>query len=143
MYIEKCVGENTWSDGKMAVVMMDVNNLKKVNDGLGHEKGDELLQKASSFICQTFSHSPVFRIGGDEFVAIVDGADFDTIDQKMQEFQAYMKETSSKDDIMEVCIASGMAKMGIDGDAYDVILKVADERMYHNKIKIKNGKEPR
>lgn len=143
MYIEECIEENKWANGKMAVVMMDVNNLKMVNDNLGHEKGDELLQKASSFICRTFSHSPVFRIGGDEFVAIVDGADFDSIDEKMQEFHEHMQKVSSEGDIMEVCIASGMAKMGIDGDIYDAILKVADKKMYQNKLDIKKGKKPR
>lgn len=143
MYIEKCIGEEVWADCKMAVVVMDVNNLKKVNDNLGHEKGDELLQKAGKFICQTFSHSSVFRIGGDEFVAIADGTDFDMIDRKMRDFHHHMEAVSGKDDIMEVCIASGMAKLGMDGDTYDAVFKVADERMYRNKVEIKNGMKPR
>lgn len=114
-----------------------------VNDNLGHEKGDELLQKASNFICLTFSHSPVFRIGGDEFVAIVDGNDYDTIDEKMQDFQAHMQNIGDKNDIMEVCIASGIAKMGVDGNIYDELFEIADKRMYQNKADIKKGKKSR
>lgn len=143
MYIERCIEEGTWEKYKMAVVVMDVNNLKKVNDNFGHEKGDVLLQNASKLICQTFPHSPVFRIGGDEFVAIVDGTDFELVDQKMQDFQDHMKTVSNEGNILEVCIASGMAKLGIDGKLYDAVFNIADERMYQNKVEMKNGRKSR
>ena len=143
MYIEKCTEEGRWEDGKMAVIVMDVNNLKKVNDGFGHEKGDEMLKDASEAICQTFVHSPIFRIGGDEFVAIVDGEDFEFVDQKMRDFHDHMKTVSCEGNILDVCIASGMAKMGIDGMLYDELFNVADKKMYQNKTEMKNGKKPR
>ena len=53
-----------------ALVIFDVNGLKDVNDTLGHQAGDKFLQDACSEICRLFKHSPVFRIGGDEFVAV-------------------------------------------------------------------------
>lgn len=59
-----------------AVVVCDVNNLKAVNDLYGHKEGDAYIKRACARICGVFSHSPVFRIGGDEFVAILSGEDY-------------------------------------------------------------------
>lgn len=59
-----------------ALVVCDVNGLKKINDTLGHKAGDEYIRQAFVMICDIFQHSPVFRIGGDEFVVILTGRDF-------------------------------------------------------------------
>ena len=67
------------AEGKItdfAVVVCDVNGLKKINDTLGHKAGDEYIRQASVMICDIFQHSPVYRIGGDEFVVILDGRDY-------------------------------------------------------------------
>ena len=61
---------------KFAVVVCDVNGLKKINDTLGHKAGDEYIKKAFHMICDIFQHSPVYRIGGDEFVIILTGRDY-------------------------------------------------------------------
>lgn len=128
---------------KFAIVVFDVNNLKTVNDNYGHEKGDELLVAASGFICRYFSHSPVFRIGGDEFVAIVNGADYDERERIMEEFQNCMKKAAESNNIMTVCVSSGMAEFDADGSTYDDIFEVADQRMYSNKLELKKGGVPR
>ena len=59
-----------------AIILCDVNDLKRVNDHQGHTAGDEYIQKACKTICNVFKHSPVYRIGGDEFVIILTGEDF-------------------------------------------------------------------
>ena len=64
------------SDKDFAVVVCDVNGLKKINDTLGHKAGDEYIRQAFVTICDIFQHSPVYRIGGDEFVVILTGRDF-------------------------------------------------------------------
>ena len=56
-----------------AIAFCDVNGLKTVNDTLGHAAGDELIRSAAMEICNVFDHSPVYRYGGDEFVAILGG----------------------------------------------------------------------
>ena len=55
---------------RFAIAVMDVNNLKQVNDAIGHKAGDALIISAAKLLCDVFAHSPVCRIGGDEFVAI-------------------------------------------------------------------------
>lgn len=47
---------------------------------MGHQAGDEYIIGACRIICNKFKHSPVFRIGGDEFVAISEGEDYEHID---------------------------------------------------------------
>ncbi|MCR5628742.1 GGDEF domain-containing protein [Eubacterium sp.] len=60
-----------------AVVLCDLNGLKQVNDIQGHQAGDEYIKSSCSIICNVFSHSPVFRIGGDEFAVILKDRDYD------------------------------------------------------------------
>ena len=56
-----------------AIVMCDVNDLKLINDTRGHSFGDEMIQRASRMVCGVFAHSPVFRVGGDEFAVVLKG----------------------------------------------------------------------
>ena len=60
---------------EFAVIVFDLNDLKKINDTLGHEAGDEYIKEGCCMICTTFTHSPVFRIGGDEFAAFLTNED--------------------------------------------------------------------
>lgn len=126
-----------------AIVVFDVNNLKKVNDNYGHEKGDALISSAGKTISNAFSKSPVFRIGGDEFVAIVKGEDFENRKAIVEEFHKHMQQSKNSQDIMQVCIACGMAECGDDGASFDEVFVVADQRMYENKVDLKDGEKPR
>ena len=59
-----------------AVLVMNTNGLKKINDEHSHEKGDLYLLKACRILCEIFRHTPVFRLGGDEFAAVMSGEDY-------------------------------------------------------------------
>ncbi|MBQ9348348.1 MAG: GGDEF domain-containing protein [Oscillibacter sp.] len=61
---------------EFAVAVFDLNGLKQINDTQGHDAGDQYIKEGCSLICEVFSHSPVYRIGGDEFVAIMEGRDY-------------------------------------------------------------------
>jgi ABC-type amino acid transport substrate-binding protein/GGDEF domain-containing protein len=61
---------------EFGICMFDCDNLKVINDKYGHEKGDVYLKTAAKAICEVFQHSPVFRIGGDEFTLILFNEDF-------------------------------------------------------------------
>jgi FOG: GGDEF domain len=61
---------------EFAVVVCDVNGLKKINDTYGHKAGDEYIRAACQMVCDIFRHSPVFRVGGDEFTIILSGRDY-------------------------------------------------------------------
>ena len=70
-----------------SIAIFDLNNLKKTNDKYGHEAGDALICEASKLICETFTHSPVYRIGGDEFAVILLGADYFDREKIFAKFQ--------------------------------------------------------
>ena len=60
------------SVSEFSLVIFDLNDLKLINDSRGHESGDAYIKDASKLICSCFKHSPIFRVGGDEFLAIVE-----------------------------------------------------------------------
>ena len=108
-------GENV----KFAIALCDVNGLKTVNDTLGHIAGDEYIRSASRLVCQTFAHSPVFRIGGDEF-----------------EFTEAVKENVDQHKVVVACGISVFDKEH-DKDVSSVFER-ADALMYKNKMRMKN-----
>ena len=118
-----------------AIVILDVNDLKTVNDREGHAAGDQYLKNACRIICDYFSHSPVFRIGGDEFAVIVQGRDYLDIDDVIGRMAARNDEALRSGGIV---IACGMAKRGDDTSVAPVFER-ADQNMYENKNRLKAG----
>ncbi len=120
---------------EFAIGMFDCNNLKKINDQHGHDKGDIYLKTACMLICRVFDHSPVFRIGGDEFVVVLQNDDFRNREELMKRFEAKKRETYTVENKWnEVHIASGIAVYDpdIDGSVEDAVRR-ADKLMYENK----------
>lgn len=119
-----------------AVAVCDVNGLKTVNDTLGHQAGDRLIQEASHSICETFKHSPVFRIGGDEFVAILRGADYERRDALISEMAAKNVQNQQSGGVI---IACGCGQWMAEQDSsFDDVFARADAAMYENKAVLKN-----
>ncbi len=78
---------NMLEDGEpmqFAIVIFDVNGLKQVNDTLGHNAGDRYIKDACEMICTSFKRSPIFRIGGDEFAVIAQGASYEHLDEQIE-----------------------------------------------------------
>ncbi|MBQ1566698.1 MAG: diguanylate cyclase [Erysipelotrichaceae bacterium] len=120
-----------------AVVVCDINNLKAVNDLYGHKEGDECIRNASAKICRVFAHSPVFRIGGDEFVVILSDGDYLKRAELMEEINEVPND-QSKIRIGET-IAAGMVEY--DKDLHFSLLSVfdeADRAMYERKRALKD-----
>ena len=116
-----------------AIVMMDINDLKKVNDTGGHQAGDKYLRDACKIICDIFKHSPVFRVGGDEFVVIAKGEDYAAIDDRLKEMKKHNEDALKNDGIV---IACGMSKYADDKFTATVFGR-ADHNMYENKKELK------
>ena len=140
--IEKSVEEGV---AQFGVVFFDLNNLKVMNDTYGHEAGDRYIKGACRLICTTYKHSPVYRIGGDEFVAILRGSDLLNGSKLIKRFYDRMEivNRDAENPSEKVSVAAGMAvfKEGEDAD-FQSVFKRADENMYMNKKAIKSGGEP-
>ncbi len=130
---------------QFGIIMFDINGLKEMNDTYGHDAGDTYIKSACRLICTTYKHSPVFRIGGDEFIAVLRGQDLLNSQKLMYRFYERMEQTSKEAGKPEevVSVAAGMAvfKEGKDTDVQSVF-KRADENMYINKNLMKSGKPP-
>ena len=119
-----------------AIAVFDLNDLKKTNDTQGHAVGDELIIAGCRLICNTFKHSPVFRIGGDEFAAILSGQDYDNRELLLRTIretsQAHQKQGAG------VIVASGIALYDpMEDHTVADVFKRADEQMYRNKKELK------
>ena len=124
---------------EFALVVLDINDLKSVNDHYGHDFGDLLIIDACKLICKTFKRSPVYRIGGDEFVAILEGGDLENYSALLDEFELAMEAHNSdgRED-SHLSIARGIAIYNHETDlVFANVFKRADDAMYQNKASIK------
>ncbi len=123
------------------IIVMDVNNLKRTNDSFGHEAGNLLIVATTKLICTIFSHSPVFRIGGDEFVIILENDDFKKRNDLLQKFdEAMTLETLALPEggTLPVSVAHGMSVYNADTDSsFAEVFNRADAAMYRNKQAVK------
>ena len=124
-----------------AVCIFDCNGLKNVNDRNGHDKGDIYLKEASAIICDVFRHSPVFRIGGDEFAALLLNKDYKNRDELLREFdeRCSAKQNEETHAWERVDIARGMAVFDPQEDeSVNDVVRRADKNMYEHKWETKN-----
>ena len=119
---------------KLAVVIGDVNGLKYVNDTQGHAAGDKLIKDASSMICRAFSHGAVFRIGGDEFVVLLQGEGFDTMDEVISALNRKVEANIQED---KVVISFGCAILTPQDRQLRDVFERADNMMYERKKALK------
>jgi diguanylate cyclase (GGDEF)-like protein len=119
-----------------AIGVFDCDNLKLINDRHGHDKGDIYLKKATHLICDVFKHSPVFRMGGDEFAVILKNEEYPNLDALLKEFDAAAERINADaaEPWEEVHISKGFAVFSPSEDsAVTDVIKRADQLMYENK----------
>ncbi len=144
--VEKRVNEDIENGtARFGIIMADLNNLKKINDNYGHEHGNDYIFGACHLICVTFDHSPVFRIGGDEFVILLERSDYDNRERLLSELKIIFKTTShdeSKEPWERYSVATGMAEFNPGRDTcMNDVFKRADELMYANKVASKMARQ--
>ena len=118
------------------VVVCDVNGLKKINDSLGHKAGDEHIIKACRMICEVFDHSPVYRVGGDEFAVILTGRDYENREELMRELHRISYAHIATNDVT----VSGGLSVYIPSQDHSVreIFERADLAMYEEKTLLRS-----
>jgi diguanylate cyclase (GGDEF)-like protein len=116
-------------DGRsVGLIFADADGLKDVNDRYGHEAGDRMLRAvANAFAGALRANEEVYRIGGDEFVAIVDGADLDGVAVRLG------GHIGVDVDGIGPCSASVGTITGRPGEFADDLVRRADQAMYHAK----------
>ena len=126
------------------ILMVDMNGLKFINDTYGHEKGDIGINTVCQTVCQIFKHSPVYRVGGDEFVVVLEGisyAERDALVQSLADAFRRITDDDSRQPWERVMAAAGYAVYDPETDSgVDSVLKRADAAMYENKRALKEAR---
>ena len=128
------------ADSHVGLAVIDLNYLKRLNDTHGHDKGDRAIKKLSQLICEVFCNSPVFRIGGDEFVVILRDRDLENYSELVNRFNSKLEEMindSSLEPWEQVSAALGVA-LREDGEDMNSLFKRADKAMYERKKEMKS-----
>ncbi|MBR1634565.1 MAG: GGDEF domain-containing protein [Lachnospiraceae bacterium] len=124
-------------NGAFAIVMADLNYLKKINDNYGHDKGNEYIKKMYSMIDNVFKESPIFRIGGDEFLIIAQNEEMEKCEEyikKVKEDMQKLMQNKSLEPWERISTAFGHAyyEAGKD-ESTAAVFKRADAAMYEDK----------
>jgi len=128
--------------GDYGLVMIDLNELKQINDCYGHEKGNIAIKTLCESVCRIFKHSPVFRIGGDEFVVVLKNDDFNDREALIAKFEnelaaIHADQSLAPEQRISAAIGYAVYDPTTDKGVEDVFNR-ADKAMYENKNKIKS-----
>ena len=118
---------------KFGLIIFDINNLKYVNDTCGHDRGNDYIKGCCKIICEHFKHSPVFRIGGDEFAVVLRSRDYAEREELLRAVEEEFEKAYHNPDARPWERYSASAGIAVftpgDGSVHQV-LKRADEQMY-------------
>jgi diguanylate cyclase (GGDEF)-like protein len=130
-WVEELDKEITNKSVKFGVAVFDLNQLKETNDTHGHDAGDKLIVNAAKVISDIFKRSPVFRIGGDEFLALLQHRDLENIEKLFAQLDLECEKA-------HISIARGFTMFEPDKDlCFNDVFKRADNAMYEDKRKNK------
>ncbi|MFW5987957.1 MAG: diguanylate cyclase [bacterium] len=119
----------------ITLIMVDINNLKLINDIFGHDKGDQLIKKTANILAKNIRESDILaRIGGDEFAVLLPH----TTLKKGEEIISRIKNICANSEIMniEISIALGAASKEKMDQKINDVFKLADDNMYQDKSSI-------
>ncbi|MCR5456935.1 MAG: GGDEF domain-containing protein [Clostridiales bacterium] len=122
-----------------------MNDLKGINDNYGHEKGDISIQTVCNIACQVFNPMSVYRVGGDEFIVILEDGEFENREELVTKVKELFKQNESNDSLSpweRVSAAVGYAVYDPNSDEHVAgVMQRADAEMYENKKEMKANKK--
>jgi diguanylate cyclase (GGDEF)-like protein len=118
----------------LSLVFIDVDRFKTINDTLGHDEGDRVLQRVAAFLLRNVREVDyVFRWGGDEFLILMSCRE-EEARRRAEDLQSGFARSPDADGLPSgVGLSVGCAEVGPDVSDILALIKVADERMYVNK----------
>ena len=130
---------------KFGIAMIDLNFLKRINDTYGHENGNIAIKNLCKIVCKIFKNSEVFRIGGDEFVVILENDDYENATSLVKKFNNKLEKLAANKSLepwesISASIGLAMYDPVID-HSVDNVFKRADKAMYARKKAMKAMRE--
>ncbi len=131
------------SDGRhtpLGIVVCDLDGLKVINDSLGHQAGDELLQNTADILRNTFRSSDIIaRVGGDEFTVLVPQADQDILEKVVSRLRKSVEEYNNQENVWPLSLSIGFSVSSEDPGDLQELFREADNRMYRAKTQSKKS----
>ncbi|KUK84061.1 MAG: Diguanylate cyclase [Petrotoga mobilis] len=134
--LEKYISQHKSDSSKKAVIFLDFDNFKKINDNFGHTVGDQALKILTKRIQNSIkSDDLVFRFGGDEFVIIINEiTENNSIDIIIQRIKSTVKTPITiKDTLIISSISIGYCLVPEEAPDIEKAIEIADKRMYLEK----------
>lgn len=130
------------NNSSLSVCFVDVNNLKEINDNLGHATGDELLIKLTQVLKNNIRESDaVARFGGDEFLLIFPNIKREAAEKIWERIKNELNRINkAKESQFNISVSHGIVECedGCSSSA-EKLISIADEKMYKEKQMIKKG----
>ncbi|MBN2693632.1 GGDEF domain-containing protein [bacterium] len=127
---------------KLSICFLDINNLKTVNDSLGHDFGDEMIKRFVDTVSFSLREEDIFfRFGGDEFIVIFKYCNFDSAEKIWQRVKLEINSTNKTIEKYQISVSHGVVEY--DSELFqniDDFITEADKRMYAEKKIIKGLK---
>lgn len=116
-----------------ALVALDIDHFKRINDTHGHDVGDRVLQELARLMGESSRENDVLcRVGGEEFLMLLPNASVEVAAQVAERFRALVERTPIEP-VGRITVSLGVAHWPQDGSGIDKVLKCADEMLYHAK----------
>ncbi len=138
--LTQCIALAGRNQSRVAVLMLDLDHFKNVNDSLGHHVGDQLLQAVSQRLRESLRESDIVgRLGGDEFVialpAVCGNSDVESVVRKLQTTLAKPYQIDSHE--LMITGSIGIAQYPVDGENAELLIQIADTAMYQAKNRMR------
>jgi diguanylate cyclase (GGDEF)-like protein len=142
--LNKSFSEATLNEKPISVCAIDLNDLKYVNDLLGHDSGDQYLKYFVETARSTLPTTTILaRVGGDEFIFGFPGQTKSEVEKDICLIRKYLKANPFKSSGVkrQITFGCGVASYPNDSNNLDELLKIADSRMYKDKTQFKTPNE--
>lgn len=130
---------------RFSVVMFDIDDLKHINDRYGHACGDKAIRAAADVIAESFGTGNTFRVGGDEFIAVVEDAPETDLEGRFRRaealVEAYNKTDREHQALLSISMGHASFVPGQDHSFRDVFVR-ADQKMYERKDSYHRRSQP-
>jgi diguanylate cyclase (GGDEF)-like protein len=141
-YLDKLIAATTIPKGHLSILVIDIDDFKKINDTYGHPTGDRVIEVVSELAKNALRTEDVMgRIGGEEFLCVLPRADADIaekIAQRMKNEISNFKFDVDNDDAFSVTISVGISCYNEEVSDSKGLYEQADQALYHAKDAGKN-----
>lgn len=135
--LEKLEAEILKDQEALAVILLDIDNFKAVNDTYGHSRGDSVLKEVSQALLRVANpEDTVARYGGEEFLVVLVGLSLDQLAQRSKMILEMVSSLHFTEDKLKVTISGGVCVVG--HESIDQIIHIADDNLYRAKALGKN-----